>query len=126
MIEKILRVNPVLRYYNHNKMSDRLRAATDNNMFLAFNGFTKKYELHSVKSFKYNGESLQAVFEDDRMLNEFLIRDVRANDLEKFGQEIRSNREYLDGVHDKHEEKISSLTGVRLKKYLEGTLGRRV
>jgi hypothetical protein len=40
-------------YYNKNNISDRLKSF---DMFVAYNGFTNRYEIHYTKSFKYDTE----------------------------------------------------------------------
>lgn len=106
-----MRYHNYLKLYNTNNISDRLLKATKGDKFLAYNGFKDTFELHSLRAFKKNRESLTATFFDKRHLNDWLIRDLRANDHRRFLDEIMDERQYLEYVHDKNdEEKAASFT----------------
>lgn len=126
-MERVLRSHNYLRVYNYAKITERLQKATKGNMFVAYNGFNGRYEVHSVLSFMLDkGNSLQASFENTALLNDWLIRDVRANDLTKFGQEIKGTREYLEKLFDDNDEKVSARFSETALRQLETVLGRRI
>ncbi|MCR5742059.1 MAG: hypothetical protein K6G38_06345 [Gammaproteobacteria bacterium] len=83
------------------------------------------YELHSIKSFQLNGESLQAVIEDD-MLSGWLVSDYRANDINKFGLEIESERQLTNESFEKVDGKGLELLTTRALKTIEAMVGREI
>lgn len=126
-MEQILRANPHLKLYNYADISDRLLEVTNNNMFVVYNGFNGRFEVHSSLSYKLDkGNSLQVSFEDTSLLNDWLIRDVQANDHKKFRAEIEGTRQYLERVHDNAEENRSKQYTDSALKAIETVLGRRL
>lgn len=122
MIEKILKYNPNLIYYNKNNISDRLKKF---NMFVAYNGFTNRYEIHYVKSFKYDNNSLQDSTETDEILNQHLIRDIQGNNYERYVLELEGERRRLEHLHETHRENMSAVHTDAIIQGIERTLGRR-
>jgi hypothetical protein len=122
MLEKILRMQPHLVYYNKNNISNRLKPY---GMFVAFNGFTKNYEIHSFKSFKYDKNSLQDSTTTDEILNQYLIRDIKANNHERFVLELEGERRRLEHLQENHQEQLSEVHTLGIIQGIERMLGRR-
>ena len=61
-------------------------------MLLLFNIFKDQYELHSINSFRLNGESLNAVLDEDKLTG-WIIEDYLANNNLKFSKEVAGDRE---------------------------------
>ena len=123
-MEKILRANKYLRVYNKNDITNRLLEATDGDMFLCYNNFKKSYELHSMRSFRKNRESLQASFQDGAHINQWLVRDVQANGTRRFLKEVEGEREYLQQLHEvKEEQTFNTMLDSNIKN-VQAFLGR--
>lgn len=124
-MRKILSSNKYLVVYNKHNISNRLLDATGGDMFVAFNHFTQRYEIHSNYSFKRNRESLQAAFEDKNLLNGWLLRDIKANDFRRFVDEIKTDRERLEYLHDKEDDRrFDEFSKKSMKNVVEAYLGR--
>lgn len=121
-MNNILRYHPHLVYYNKNGISDRLKKL---NMFIAYNGFTNRYEIHYVKSFKYDGNSLQDSMETDEYLSQFLIRSIRENDHERFVRELEGERRRLEDQVERHNEFVQQSNTDAIIQGIQRTLGRR-
>jgi hypothetical protein len=121
-MKDILKYQPNLIYYNKNGISDRLKKL---NMFIAYNGFTNRYEIHYVKSFKYDGNSLQDSMIDDELLNQFLVRSIRENDHERFVRELEGERRRLESQVELHEERLMNANTDSIIQGIQRTLGRR-
>lgn len=117
----ILRYNPELRLCDIQQISTRLLKITKGNMFLAYNTLHDSYELHTVKSFKYTGVSLNATLDDD-MLSAWLIKDVRAYS-EEGAKDRRAEQNHR---YESHEDEVSSLSITRGLQMVERTIGRRL
>lgn len=123
--KKTLQYQPWLRFININQVSSRLLEASDRDIFIAYNALYDRYELHSVKSFKLDLDSCNAVI-DQEFLNGFIVTDYKANNLTKFGQDVKDTRDYINHLYQKAEEKRQfNLTSDRLK-IVERTLGRKI
>lgn len=125
MIEKFLRSFPYLKPVNILNLFDRILKASNNTMLLVYNNARDLYELHSIKSFQLNGESLQAVVEED-MLSGWLVTDYRANDINKFGVEIQSERQLTNQYLENNSEKGLELLTTRALKTIETMVGREI
>lgn len=125
MIANFLRSFPYLKPVNIYNLYDRLLEASNNSLLLLYNMKRDLYELHSIKSFQLNGESLQAVIEDD-MLSGWLVSDYRANDLNKFGLEIESERQLTNESFEKVDGKGLELLTTRALKTIEAMVGREI
>ena len=125
MIEKFLRSFPYLKPVNILNLFDRILKASNNTMLLVYNNSRDLYELHSIKSFQLNGESLQAVVEED-MLSGWLVTDYRANDINKFGVEIQSERQLTNQYLENNSEKGLELLTTRALKTIETMVGREI
>jgi hypothetical protein len=126
-MERVLRAHNYLRVYNYANITDRLQRATNGNMFVAYNGFNGRFEVHAITSFIMDkGNSLQVSFENTAFLNEWLIRDIKANDHRKYFQEIKGTREYLEKLYENHENKVSDRYTEDALRHLETILGRRI
>ncbi len=125
MIANFLRSFPYLKPVNIYNLYDRLLKASNNSLLLLYNMKRDLYELHSIKSFQLNGESLQAVIEDD-MLSGWLVSDYRANDINKFGLEIESERQLTNESFEKVDGKGLELLTTRALKTIEAMVGREI
>lgn len=125
MIANFLRSFPYLKPVNIYNLYDRLLEASNNSLLLLYNMKRDLYELHSIKSFQLNGESLQAVIEDD-MLSGWLVSDYRANDINKFGLEIESERQLTNESFEKVDGKGLELLTTRALKTIEAMVGREI
>ena len=126
-MDRVLRSHNYLRVYNYANITDRLQKATRGDMFVAYNGFNGRYEIHSVTSFILDkGNSLQVSFETTAFLNEWLIRDIKANSINRFGDEIKGTREYLEKLFDDHDDRVSDQYTESALRHLETVLGRRI
>jgi len=121
-VKEILKHYPNLVYYNKNNISGRLAKL---GMFVAFNGFTNRYEIHSLKSFKYDTNSLQDSTYTDELLNQYLIRDIKGNNHEKFMRELEGERRRLERQLEMYEERTQQANTDGLIRGIERLLGRR-
>lgn len=125
MISCFLRTHPYLKPVNINNLFERLLQASNNTMLCLYNKKRDTYELHSIKSFNLNGESLNAVLEDD-MLNGWLVLDYLANNLNKFGKEVEADRVLTNETLEHYDTKgLEHLTN-RALKTIEKIVGREI
>ena len=124
-MDTFLRTHPYLKPVNICNLYERLLEVSDNTMHLVYNVFRDTYEIHSSKSFKYNGESLNAVIAED-MLNGWLITDFLANNVKKFGIEIESERFLHNKTMEDYEDKGLDLLTTRTLKTIETMVGREI
>lgn len=126
-MERVLRSHNYLRVFNYANITDRLQKVTKGNMFVAYNGFNGRYEVHSVKSFLLDkGNSLQVSFESTAFLNEWLIRDIQSQDINKYYEEIKGTREYLENLFENNDKRVSDQYTESALRQLETVLGRRI
>lgn len=106
MIETILRTKKELVYYNSYNISDRLLKVTNGDMFVAFNRKKDQFELHSCFSFKKSrqADSMNAN-PDQKLLNDWIVKDVKAKDTRKFLEEFMDRDVYIDQIADEAEER---------------------
>jgi hypothetical protein len=90
---------------------------------LLYNKTRDTYELHSLKSFAYDGESINAVVPDE-VLNGWLIKDFRANDVKKYAAEIEADRIYNNSLLDNYENKGFELLQKKALTTVEKMIGR--
>lgn len=125
-MEHLLRTQPHLTYYNYANISDRLLEETDNDLFVVYNKYRDKYEVHSIKKFydSPHAKSIVGTYLEQKHLCGWLTTDVKARDLRRFGKEIAHEEEYMDIIMDNHEKEMDGLfitTGVNeVKKMLGG------
>lgn len=122
-MEEILRFYKELRVVNTGSITDRLLKVTNNDVFLAYDTVRDVYELHSVKSFKRNKMSSNGSISED-MIGGELIELIKINDIDKFGDIIQADRQYMETILDNRSE--SSHLMDRGKKLLTQTLGREL
>lgn len=120
-----LRTHPYLKPVNICNLFERVLAASNNTLLLLFNTARDTYELHSTKSFAYNDESLNAVIEDD-MLNGWLVTDILANDVKKFGLELEGERAMHNKTLEDNDQKGFDLLTTRTLKTIETMVGREI
>lgn len=123
MIASFLRSFPYLKPVNINNLFKRL--LSQSSLLLVYNMIRDTYEIHSIKSFQLNGESLQAVIEED-MLSGWLVTDCLANNINKFGLEIESERQLVNETFEKSEGKGLELLTTRALKTIETMVGREI
>lgn len=123
MIEKFLRSFPYLKPVNIHNLYNRLLKHSGNNLLLLYNKKKDTYELHSLRSFRYNQESLNAVIPDE-ILHGWLVTDVRANDNRKFSQEIQSERTLANETLDLYADRGMELLQHRALTTVEKMIGR--
>lgn len=125
MIEEFLRANPYLKPVNLYNLFDRFLECSNNTMLFVFNVFKKQYELHSIKSWKFTGESLNAVIEDE-LINGWILIDYLANNVTKFGQEVSSERDMTNAYIESGDSKGLELLTSRALKTIETMVGREI
>lgn len=123
MIASFLRSFPYLKPVHINNLFERLLA--NGSLLLVYNMVRDTYEIHSIKSFQLNGESLQAVIEED-MLSGWLVTDCLANNINKFGLEIESERQLVNETFERSEGKGLELLTTRALKTIETMVGREI
>jgi hypothetical protein len=121
--KQVIRYQTELRYFNKNKISDRMLELTNGDIFIAYNVIKGSYELHSVENFKINCISLNVSLEKE-MLNGFLVNDFKANNLKKFMYEVQDKREKINYRLEEAEEK--RLNENSALKIVERTIGTKV
>ena len=124
-MDTFLRTHPYLKPVNICNLFKRLLAVSNNTLMLLYNTTRDTYEVHSLKSFGYNDESLNAVIEED-MLNGWLVTDVLANDVKKFGLELEGEREMYNKTFDEYDNKGFDLLTTRTLKTIETMVGREI
>jgi hypothetical protein len=92
---------------------------------LLFNIYKDQYELHSIRSWRLNGESLNVVLEED-MLNGWVLNDYLANNIQKFGLEVASDRELSNTLIESAGDRGLELLTTRALKTVETMVGREI
>lgn len=125
MVQEFLRSNPHLKPVNLYNLYDRFLKKSKNNMMLLFNIHKDQYELHSINSWRLNGESLNVVLEDD-MLNGWVLNDYLANNIQKFSLEVASDRELSNTLIESAGDRGLELLTTRALKTVETMVGREI
>lgn len=125
MVAQFLRNNPHLKPVHIYNLYDRFLEASDNSMLFLFNIKRDTYELHSIKSFRLNQESLNVVVEED-MLNAWVLNDYLANNNNKFVTEVSSDRDLSNSFMELNEDKGLELLTTRALKTIETMVGREI
>lgn len=125
MVAQFLRNNPHLKPVHIYNLYDRFLKASDNSMLFLFNIKRDTYELHSIKSFRLNQESLNVVVEED-MLNAWVLNDYLANNNNKFVSEVSSDRDLSNSFMELNEDKGLELLTTRALKTIETMVGREI
>lgn len=125
MVQEFLRSNPHLKPVRLYNLYDRFLEQSEYKMLLLFNIHKDQYELHSLNSWRLNGESLNVVLEDD-MLNGWILHDYLANNINKFGIEIAGDREISNAYADSADGKGLELLTTRTLKTIETMVGREI
>lgn len=123
MIERFLRAFPYLKPVRINNLFKRFLHASNGTMLLLYNTTRDTYELHSIRSFKYDGESINAVVPEE-VLNGWLVNDYRANDIRKFAQEVEAERTYNNALLDNYENHGFELLQKKALTTVEKMIGR--
>ena len=123
MLEKFLRAFPYLKPVHINNLYKRLLEASNGSLLLLYNKSRDTYELHSLKSFMYDGESINAVVPED-VLNGWLVTDYRANDIKKFATEVESERSYTNSLLENYDNKGFEMLQKRTLTTVEKMIGR--
>lgn len=119
----LLRVQPELRLVNNYNISSRLLNYTCGDIFLAYNVIRGTYELHSINSFKLNGNSINASIPQE-YVNGFILNDYAANNHNKFLYEIQDRREKSTYLYEEYEDK--RFKNNDMLKVIERTMGTKV
>lgn len=123
MLERFLRAFPYLKPVNINNLYNRLFEASRGSLLLLYNKYRNTYELHSLKSFMYDGESINAVVPED-VLNGWLVTDFKANNVKKFAMEIEADRTYTNSLLENYDNKGLELLQERALTTVEKMIGR--
>ena len=125
MMINFLKTHPHLKPVHIHNLFERFQKSSNGSLFFVYNTMRDTYELHSLKSFLYDGESINAVLEDD-MLNGWLVIDYKANDVNKFGLEISGERDYHNKLLEDQDTKGLDLLTTRTLKTIETMVGREI
>jgi hypothetical protein len=125
MVQEFLRNHPFLKPVHMYNLYDRFLKETDNNILILFNIYKDQYEMHSLRSWKLNGESLNVVLEED-MINGWLLNDYLANNIQKFGLEVAGDRELSNTLMESTSDKGLELLTTRALKTIETMVGREI
>ena len=125
MIQEFLRNNKHLKPVHLYNLYNRFLEATNSNILIVFNIYKDRYEMHSIKSWLLNGESINIVIEED-MLNGWLLHDYLANNIQKFGMEVASDRELSNALIASAEDRGLELLTTRALKTIETMVGREI
>ncbi len=125
MIQEFLRNNKHLKPVHLYNLYNRFLEATNSNILILFNIYKDRYEMHSIKSWLLNGESINIVIEED-MLNGWLLHDYLANNIQKFGMEVASDRELSNALIASAEDRGLELLTTRALKTIETMVGREI
>ena len=125
MKERFLNTHKHLKPVYLYDLYDRLLEASRGTLLLLHNSLRDTYELHSLKSFAIDGNSINAVVTED-MLTGWLVHDYLANNLNKFSQEVEADRQFNNEVLDNHDTDGLKLLSERALKTVETVLGREI
>lgn len=125
MVQEFLRNHTFLKPVHTYNLYERFLEATDNNILILFNIYKDQFEMHSLRSWRLNGESLNVVFEED-MLNGWLLNDYLANNNIKFGLEVAGDRELSNTMLESTENRGLELLTTRALKTIETMVGREI
>ena len=123
MVERFLKAFPYLKPVNINNLYSRFLKESGGTLMLLYNTTRDTYELHSLRSFAYNGESINAVVPED-VLSGWLIHDYRANNVRKYAMEVEADRLYTNSLMDNYENKGFDLLQKRALTTVEKMIGR--
>lgn len=125
MVEEFLRNHQHLKPVTLYNLYDRFLKCSNGAMLLLFNIFKDQYELHSINSFRLNGESLNAVLEEDKLTG-WIIEDYLANNNLKFSKEVAGDREITNKYIESDENRGLELLTTRALKTVETMVGREI
>ena len=123
MVDKFLRCFPYLKPVNTLNLFERFLKESNGSMLLLYNKKRDTYELHSLKSFEFTGESLNAVVPED-VLHGWLVTDYRANDNKKFALEVEADREFTNELLSNYDNRGFELLQKRTLTTIEKMIGR--
>lgn len=124
-MNEILRMYKELRIINVGNITDRLLKASKGDLFLVYNTLRGTYEVHSIRSFKMNGISINSVV-DESMLNQEIIEIVKSCNIARFGKDLQQDREYLNKILDNREDEGMKRLLEKGRKMMTMALGRDV
>ena len=125
MIEEFLRWHPCLKPVNRYDLFNRFLSASNGTMLFLYNNARDLYELHSIKSFQFNRESLQAVIDEDN-ISGWLLTDYLANNNAKFSLEVSSERARDNETLELYQDKGLELLTTKALKTIENMVGREI
>lgn len=123
MIERFLRTFPYLKPVNTLNLYARVLEMSNGNLLFLYNKTKDNFEIHSLRSFNMNGESMNASIPEDAV-NGWLIHDIRANDIRKFGMEVKADRELTNSIMDNYENRGLELLQQKALTTVEKMIGR--
>lgn len=123
MISNFLKSFPYLKPVRICNLFSRFLKASDGTMLLLFNTNKDRYELHSLLSFKYSDDSLNAVLPDD-MVTAWTLNDYKANNVQRFGMEIEADRTLTNDTLDHYDGRGLDLLQERALTTIEKMIGR--
>ena len=94
-----------MRLININGITDRLQSETRGEIFIAFNRLHGHYELHACSDLDENRNSCNAVIPEE-FLNEWIVRDYKANNHIRNGQELQDAREKIMHLYERNEKRM--------------------
>ena len=124
-MNEFLKAFPYLKPVNLYNLNERFQKVSNGTMMFLYNMARDTYELHSLKSFKLNSESLQAVIDEDA-LHGWLLIDFRANEVTKFGLEVQGERDLTNAFIDSNSERGLELLTSRTLNTIEKMIGREI
>lgn len=124
-MEEFLRAFPYLKPVHRYNLFERFLEISHGTMLFLYNNARDTYELHSTKSFSFNGESLQATLDEDE-ISGWLVNDFQANNNEKFKLELESERNANNDILDKYSDRGLELLTTRALKTVEKIIGREI
>ncbi len=125
MVEEFLRVNPHLKPVRLYNLFERFLNQSNNNILILFNIYKDRYEMHSLRSWRLSDDSFNAII-DDEFMNGWVLHDYLANNLQKFGAEVASDREITNSLIDSTSDRGLELLTMKALKTVETMVGREI
>lgn len=125
MIEDFLRWFPYLKPVHRYDLFERFLKVSDGTMLFLYNNARDLYEIHSLKSFQFNRESLQAVI-DEENISGWVLTDYLANNNNKFALEVSSERDRDNALLEQYQDKGLELLTTKALKTIETMVGREI
>jgi hypothetical protein len=125
--KKLLNMKRELKPFHKFNLFNRILKKTNGDILVVFNNFSGMYEVHSVRSQMLTDDSKNAAFRTDEYLNGYLLHDIGARNIKKFGVDIESEHMRINAIYDKHEEQTHTERSLDAGvKSVERVLGRKI